>query len=166
MCSQTSFMLFSGGHMMIMLVSITKSCMHHSTHDILHATRQTEQYNGQTRSLYYRPYRQLDEWCEYYFLHNTAYGIYKQWKRPQENVRSNDYIFTGYNQRDAAFLNLFSSQDALHVSGGSSAHHQEHKNCTYSVRYFVRPMLLPAAIVEEMELHGVLEFHLFHDSSK
>ena len=35
--------------------------------------------------------------------------------------------FTKYNQKDANFLNLFSSQDALHVSGGSSAHHQEHK---------------------------------------
>ena len=35
--------------------------------------------------------------------------------------------FTKYNQRDATFLNLFSSQDALHVSGGSSAHHQKHK---------------------------------------
>ena len=31
-----------------------------------------------------------------------------------------------YNQEDATFLNLFISTDALHVSGGSSAHHQEH----------------------------------------
>ena len=31
-----------------------------------------------------------------------------------------------YNQQDATFLDLFISTDALHVSGGSSAHHQEH----------------------------------------
>jgi hypothetical protein len=30
-----------------------------------------------------------------------------------------------YNQQDATFLNLFIYTDALHVSGGSSAHHQE-----------------------------------------
>ena len=35
-------------------------------------------------------------------------------------------IFPNYNQQDAKFLDLFISTDALHVSGGSSAHHQEH----------------------------------------
>jgi len=42
-------------------------------------------------------------------------------------------IITNYSQQDATFLDLFISTDALHVSGGSSAHHQEH-NCTYSFR--------------------------------
>jgi len=32
------------------------------------------------------------------------------------------------------FFILFISTDALHVSGGCSAHHQEHK-CTYSFSY-------------------------------
>ena len=36
-------------------------------------------------------------------------------------------IFPSYNQQDATFLDLFVSTDALHVSGSSSAHHQEHK---------------------------------------
>ena len=36
-------------------------------------------------------------------------------------------IFPNYNQQDATFLDLFISTDALHVSGGSFAHHQEHK---------------------------------------
>ena len=36
-------------------------------------------------------------------------------------------IFPNYNQQDATFLDLFISTDAVHVSGGSSAHHQEHK---------------------------------------
>ena len=35
-------------------------------------------------------------------------------------------IIPNYNQQDAMFLDLFISTDALHVSGGSSAHHQEH----------------------------------------
>jgi hypothetical protein len=35
-------------------------------------------------------------------------------------------LITNYNQQDATFLDLLISTDALHVSGGSSAHHQEH----------------------------------------
>ena len=35
-------------------------------------------------------------------------------------------FFPNYNQQDATFLDLFISTDALHVSGGSSVHHQEH----------------------------------------
>ena len=31
-----------------------------------------------------------------------------------------------YSQQDGTFPDLFISTDALHVSGGSSAHHQEH----------------------------------------
>ena len=60
-------------------------------------------------------------------------------------------IFTNYNQRDETFLNLFSSQDALHVSGGSAAHHQEHK----TVHTASDICQTNAAIVEGMELHGV-----------
>ena len=36
------------------------------------------------------------------------------------------YIIPNYSQQDATFLDLFTFTDALHVSGGSSAHHQEH----------------------------------------
>jgi len=35
-------------------------------------------------------------------------------------------IISSYSQQDATFHDLFISKDALHVSGGSSAHHQEH----------------------------------------
>ena len=35
------------------------------------------------------------------------------------------HIIPNYYQEDATFLNLFISTDALHVAGGSSAHHQE-----------------------------------------
>ena len=37
-------------------------------------------------------------------------------------------IIPNYSQQDATFLDLFISTDALLVSGGSSAHHQEHIN--------------------------------------
>jgi len=40
------------------------------------------------------------------------------------SVRRN--IITNYSQQIQLFLNLFIFIDVLHVSGGSSAHHQEH----------------------------------------
>ena len=33
---------------------------------------------------------------------------------------------TNYNQQDATLLDLFIFTDSVHVSGGSSAQHQEH----------------------------------------
>jgi hypothetical protein len=36
------------------------------------------------------------------------------------------FQISNYSQQDAAFLDLFISKDALHISDGSSAHHQEH----------------------------------------
>ena len=41
-------------------------------------------------------------------------------------------------------------QIALHVSGGSSVHHQEHKT-VHTASGMVKTILLPAAIVDEME---------------
>jgi hypothetical protein len=35
-------------------------------------------------------------------------------------------IITNYSQQDATFFDLFIFTDALHVSDGLSAHHQEH----------------------------------------
>jgi hypothetical protein len=43
-------------------------------------------------------------------------------------------------------------ETALHVSGGTSTHHQERIQLYLQYLVFVRPLLLPAAIVEEMEL--------------
>jgi len=36
------------------------------------------------------------------------------------------FFWSNYHQQDAKFLDLLISTEALHVSGGSSAHHQEH----------------------------------------
>jgi len=35
-------------------------------------------------------------------------------------------LIPSYSQQDATFLDLSISKDALHVSSGSSTHHQEH----------------------------------------
>ena len=35
-------------------------------------------------------------------------------------------VTPNYSQQDATFLDLFIPTDILYVSGGSSAHHQEH----------------------------------------
>jgi hypothetical protein len=48
------------------------------------------------------------------------------------------------------FPYLFNSIIVLHVSGGSFAHHQEHKT-VHTASGIVRPTLLPAAIVDGME---------------
>jgi len=47
---------------------------------------------------------------------------------------------------------LFYLTTALHVSGGTSTHHQEHKQLYLQHLVFVTLLLLPAAIVEELEL--------------
>ena len=41
---------------------------------------------------------------------------------------------------------------ALHVSGGISKHHQEHTELYLQHLLLVKPLLLPAAILEELEL--------------
>ena len=53
-------------------------------------------------------------------------------------------------------------ETALHVSGGTSTHHQERIQLYLQHLVFVRPLLLPAAIVKEVEL----QFQLLHDSGR
>jgi hypothetical protein len=43
-------------------------------------------------------------------------------------------------------------ETALHVSGGTSTHHQKRKQLYVQHLVFVTPLLLPASIVEELEL--------------
>jgi len=42
------------------------------------------------------------------------------------SVHHNTCIIANYSQQDATFLNLFIFTNVLNVSGGFSAHHQEH----------------------------------------
>jgi hypothetical protein len=51
-------------------------------------------------------------------------------------------------QRYTVYLYL---ETALHVSGGTSTHHQERIQLYLQHLVFVTPLLLPAAILEELE---------------
>ena len=57
-----------------------------------------------------------------------------------------------YIQQDATLHGLFYLETALNVSGGTSTHHQERKQMHLQHPVFVTPLLLSAAIVEELEL--------------
>jgi len=57
-----------------------------------------------------------------------------------------------YVQQDASLHSLFYLETALHVSGGTTTHHQERKQLYLQHLVFVTPLLLSAAIVEELEL--------------
>jgi hypothetical protein len=54
-------------------------------------------------------------------------------------------------QQDATLHSLFYLETALHVSGGTITHHQERIQLYLQHLVFVTPLLLFAAIVEELE---------------
>ena len=56
-----------------------------------------------------------------------------------------------YVQQDATLHSLFYLETALHVSGVTTTHHQKRKQLYLQHLVFVTPLLLPAAIVEELE---------------
>ena len=56
-----------------------------------------------------------------------------------------------YIQQDATLQSLLYLESALHVSGGTSTHHQERMQLYLQHLVFVTPLLLSAAIVEELE---------------
>jgi len=56
-----------------------------------------------------------------------------------------------YTQQDATLHSLFYQETALHVSGGTITHHQERKQLYLQHLVFVTPLLLSAAIGEEVE---------------
>ena len=78
----------------------------------------------------------------------------QQPKNPEFNAhgsvhRNNILIYT---LQDAKLHSLFYLETALHVSGGTSTHLQERKQLYLQHLVFVTPLLLSAAIVEELEL--------------
>ena len=58
-------------------------------------------------------------------------------------------IFLNNNPQDATFHDLFISTDAVHVSGGSPAHNQEHTT-VHTASGIVNRILLLAASVDEI----------------
>jgi len=57
-----------------------------------------------------------------------------------------------YSQRDATFRSLFYLETALHVSDGTATYPQECKQLYLQHLVLVTPLLLSAAIVEELGL--------------
>jgi hypothetical protein len=57
-----------------------------------------------------------------------------------------------YIQKDATLHSLFYLETALHVSGGTTTHHQEQKQLYLQHLVLVTPLLPSATIVEELEL--------------
>jgi len=55
-----------------------------------------------------------------------------------------------YVQQDATLHSLFYLETALHVSSGTTTHHQKCKQLYLQHLVFVTPLLLSAAIVEEL----------------
>jgi hypothetical protein len=58
---------------------------------------------------------------------------------------SNNLFFLSTTNKMQRYTIFFITLDALHVSGGFSAHHQELKNCTHSIWYMLGFLLLPLA---------------------
>jgi hypothetical protein len=64
-------------------------------------------------------------------------------------VHCNNFLV--YIQQDATLHSFFYLETALHVSGGKTTHLQERKQLYLQHLVFVTPLLLSAAIVEELE---------------
>jgi len=62
------------------------------------------------------------------------------------------YNIPVYIQQDATLHSLLYLETALHVSGGTSTHHQDHIQLYLQHLVFVTPLLLAAAVVEELKL--------------
>jgi hypothetical protein len=59
-----------------------------------------------------------------------------------------------YVKKDATLHGLFYLETALHVSGGTSTHHQERKQLYLQHLVFVTLLLLPAALAAGSNSHG------------
>ena len=56
-----------------------------------------------------------------------------------------------YIRQDATLHSLFYLETAVHVLGGTTTHHQGRKQLYLQHLVFVTPLLLPSAILEELE---------------
>jgi len=67
-------------------------------------------------------------------------------------VQLKNILIYEYVQQDATLHSLFYLETALYISGGTSTHHQDHKQLYLQHLVFVTLLLLSTAIVEEVEL--------------
>ena len=66
-----------------------------------------------------------------------------------------------YIQQDTKLYSLFYLETVLHVSGGTTTHHQERKQLYLQHVVFVRPLLLPAATHHQERKQLYLEHLVF-----
>jgi hypothetical protein len=64
------------------------------------------------------------------------------------------------------YTTFFIIVNALHVSGGFSAHHQEFKNCTHSICYVPGLLLLPLAWLGLLYLKEYINDARSHERKK
>jgi hypothetical protein len=79
---------------------------------------------------------------------NSIKSIHKS-GTPIKQIKHNFILI--YSQQDATLHSLFYLDTALHVLGGTITRCQERKQLYLQHLVFVTPLLLPAAIVEELE---------------
>ena len=77
-------------------------------------------------------------------------GIVNEGYNVHGSVLRNNILI--YVQQNATLHSLFYLVTALHVSGGTSTHHQVGKQLYLQHLVFVMPLLLSAVIVEKLEL--------------
>ena len=68
------------------------------------------------------------------------------------NAKSEQEYSNIYIQQDTKLHSLFYLETVLHISDGTITHHQERKQLYLQHLVFVTPLLLSAAVVEELEL--------------
>jgi len=76
----------------------------------------------------------------------TRVGSQRHRKKKDNHTKHSNIV------KYAMLHSSFYLETALHVSGGTITHHQERKQLYQQHLVFVTPLLLSAAIVEELEL--------------
>ena len=107
------------------------------------------------------------------FRPQTVFNINTKLKLVFKNNKKRENIILIYIQQDATLHSVFYLESALHVSGGTTTHHQESKQLYLQHLVFVTPLLLSALSWKswnwfEYAVHNTAhsnQFHLFHDSA-
>jgi hypothetical protein len=102
--------------------------------------------NGRTDALCHRRQHRRRRCLQITFIHFNVYG----------SVHCSNILI--YIQQDATLYSLFYLETAVHVSGGTSNHHQERKQLYLQHLVFFTRLLLPTTHSNQ--------FQLFHDSGR
>ena len=81
-----------------------------------------------------------------------AYNCINPYAANVENRVSSVHQYTRISNKMQRYTVYLYLETALHVSGGTSTHHRERIQLYLQHLAFVTPLLLSAAIVEELEL--------------